>query len=269
MAGPDNQVAQQGFRRIPIRYLLPNLITLLALCSGVTAIRFAIEGKMELAVSAVILAAVLDAIDGRLARYLEGTSKFGAELDSLADFVNFGVVPSLLLYFWSLNSLSNLGWVVCLTLAIACALRLARFNVMLEDKSKPAWASNYFTGVPAPAGAALALAPIYLDFLDIIAATHDTAVYVAPYTFGIAALMVSRVPTFSGKSVTRIEREWVLPVLAVAALFIVALVSFPWETLSIAAAAYLLMIPLSIRSFLNNKRRDADADAVGEPKDSA
>ncbi len=259
----------QGFRRIPVRYLLPNLITLLALCSGVTAIRFGIEGKQEFAVAAIILALVLDAVDGRLARYLEGTSKFGAELDSLADFVNFGVVPSVLLYFWSLVHLKNLGWVVCLMLAIACALRLARFNVMLEDKSKPAWAANYFTGVPAPAGAALALAPFYLDFLGLIEPTPETAAIVAPYIFGVAVLMVSRVPTFSGKSVTRIEREWVIPVLAAAAMLVVALVSFPWETLSIATAIYLLMIPLSIRSYFNNKHRDAAALAAGAAKDIA
>lgn len=264
-AHPDPATGQ-SFRRIPVRYLLPNLITLLALCSGVTAIRFGIEGKIEFAVAAIILAIVLDAVDGRLARYLEGTSKFGAELDSLADFVNFGVVPSVLLYFWSLNHLKNIGWFVCLMLAIAGALRLARFNVMLEDKSKPAWASNYFTGVPVPAGAGLALAPFYLDFLGIIEPTRETAIYVAPYIFAVAALMVSRVPTFSGKSLTRIEREWVIPVLAAAALLVVALVSFPWETLSIAAILYILMIPVSIYRYLANKRHDLVA---GEVKDES
>ena len=142
------------FRPVPIRYLLPNIVTLIALCSGVTGIRFAFEGRFEIAVAAVILAIGLDAIDGRLARYLQGTSRFGAELDSLADFVNFGVAPALILYFWSLNTVRPVGWVICLMLAIACALRLARFNVMLEDPNKPAYAQNFFTGIPAPAGAA-------------------------------------------------------------------------------------------------------------------
>ena len=140
------------FQPVPIRYLLPNLITLLGLCSGVTAIRFAVEGRYEFAVGGVIFALVLDAMDGRLARYLQGTSRFGAELDSLADFVNFGVAPALMLYFWSLNTMKTLGWVICLMLAIACALRLARFNVALDDPNKPAWASAYFTGNASPSG---------------------------------------------------------------------------------------------------------------------
>ena len=155
-------VAQRRFRMVPVRYLLPNMITLLALCSGVTAIRFAFEGRYELAVGSVMLAVILDAVDGRLARLLKGTSRFGAELDSLADFVNFGVAPAILLYVWSLNSLHTLGWVIALVLAICCALRLARFNVALDDPNKPAWASRFFTGAPAPAGAGLALLPFYL-----------------------------------------------------------------------------------------------------------
>lgn len=261
MADNQNHAPPQRFQRIPIRYLLPNLITLLALCSGVTAIRLGIEGRFQLAVAAIILAIVLDAVDGRLARYLEGTSKFGAELDSLADFVNFGVAPAILLYFWSLNSLRTLGWVICLMLAIACALRLARFNVMLEDKTKPAWAGNYFSGVPAPAGAGLAMVPFYLGFLGIIFDGHQVAPYIAPFIVLIAVLMVSRVPTFSGKSMTRIEREWVLPALAMAAMVAVSLVSFPWETLLVIAAGYGAMIPVSIRSFLRLKRSDHVADA--------
>ena len=144
------------FKQVPIRFLVPNLITLLALCSGVTAIRLGVEGRYELAVGAVIVAIVLDAIDGRLARLLKGTSRFGAELDSLADFVNFGVAPAILIYMWSLNALKSLGWLVALCLAICCALRLARFNVAIDDPDKPAWMMNFFTGAPAPAGAGLA-----------------------------------------------------------------------------------------------------------------
>ncbi len=259
MADGENQPAAPRFQRIPIRYLLPNLITLLALCSGVTAIRLGIEGRYQLAIAAIILAIVLDAVDGRLARYLEGTSKFGAELDSLADFVNFGVAPALLLYVWSLNSLRAAGWVACLMLAIACALRLARFNVMLEDKSKPAWAGNFFSGVPAPAGAALAMVPFYLGFLGLIEDGHQIARFVAPYIVVIAVLMVSRVPTFSGKSFTRIEREWVLPALAFAAFVAISLVAFPWETLVVASTLYAAMIPVSIRSFLRH-RQSTDAN---------
>ena len=145
---------QPRFRMVPVRYLVPNIITLLALCSGVTAIRFALEARYELAVASLMLAVVLDAVDGRLARLLKGTSRFGAELDSLADFVNFGVAPAILLYVWSLNALKTLGWVVALILAMSCALRLARFNVALDDPAKPVWAGQFFSGAPAPAGPA-------------------------------------------------------------------------------------------------------------------
>ena len=192
---------------------LPNLITLLALCSGVTAIRLGIEGRYELAVGAVIISIVLDALDGRLARFLKGTSRFGAELDSLADFVNFGVAPAILIYLWSLNDLRTKGWVVALILAVCCALRLARFNVALDDTEKPAWAASFFSGAPAPAGAGLALLPMYLGFLGFIDNGHTYSVLIAPYILAVALLMVSRVPTYSGKTTRpRIRRDQVLPI---------------------------------------------------------
>jgi len=240
---------QRRFRMVPVRFLLPNMITLLALCSGVTAIRFAFEGRYELAVGSVILAVILDAVDGRLARLLKGTSRFGAELDSLADFVNFGVAPAILLYVWSLNSLHTLGWVICLVLAICCALRLARFNVALDDPSKPAWANRFFTGAPAPAGAGLALLPFFLGFLGIIDEGHGWALLIGPYVVGVALLMVSRVPTFSGKHMGRIRGDMVLPVLGLAVLAVVILLSYPWEFLSVLSIAYLALIPVSVRSY--------------------
>lgn len=252
---PDGR--QRRFRMVPVRYLLPNMITLLALCSGVTAIRFAFEGRYELAVASVMLAVVLDAVDGRLARFLKGTSRFGAELDSLADFVNFGVAPAILLYVWSLNSLRTLGWVICLVLAICCALRLARFNVALDDPNKPAWASRFFTGAPAPAGAGLALLPFYLGFLGIIDEGHGWALLIGPYVVGVALLMVSRVPTFSGKHLGRIRGDMVLPVLGLAVLAVVMLIAYPWEFLSIVSVIYLGLIPVSMRA----QRRLAAADA--------
>jgi CDP-diacylglycerol---serine O-phosphatidyltransferase len=246
------------FKQVPVRYLLPNLITLLALCSGVTAIRLAIEGRFELAVGAIIISIVLDAVDGRLARFLKGTSRFGAELDSLADFVNFGVAPAILIYLWSLNDLKTKGWVVALVLAMCCALRLARFNVALDDANKPAWAGSFFSGAPAPAGAGLALAPMYVGFLGHVSDGHPYAIIIAPYTVVVAILMVSRVPTFSGKTMgSRVRRDLVLPILGCGALAIVCLISFPWETLSIIALIYLLMIPLSIRSYYAHKAKDA------------
>ncbi len=254
VAEPENR--QRGFRMVPVRYLLPNLITLLALCSGVTAIRLGIEGRYELAVAAVMLAVVLDAVDGRLARLLKGTSRFGAELDSLADFVNFGVTPALLLYVWSLNSLHTAGWVICLVLAICCALRLARFNVALDDPNKPAWANRFFTGAPAPAGAGLALLPMYLSFLGIIDDGHGWALLIGPYVILVALLMVSRIPTYSGKNLGPIRGDMVLPVLGLAVFAVVMMIAYPWEFLSVVSLGYLALIPFSMRSHRRHKRAE-------------
>ena len=253
------------FKQVPIRILVPNLVTLLALCSGVTAIRLGVEGRYELAVGAVILAIVLDAIDGRLARFLKGTSRFGAELDSLADFVNFGVAPAILIYLWSLNSLKSLGWLVALCLAICCALRLARFNVAIDDPDKPAWMMNFFTGAPAPAGAGLAMAPMYLGFLGLIPNGHDVAWLVLPYIAAVALLMVSRVPTYSAKTLgSRISRDLVLPLLGIAALIIVSLIAFTWEMLTAMSILYIALLPFGIRSYRRYKaeynRRSADVE---------
>lgn len=248
------------FKQVPVRYLLPNLITLLALCSGVTAIRLGIEGRYELAVGAVIISIVLDAIDGRLARFLKGTSRFGAELDSLADFVNFGVAPAILIYLWSLNDLRTKGWVVALILAVCCALRLARFNVALDDTEKPAWAASFFSGAPAPAGAGLALLPMYLGFLGFIDNGHAYSVLIAPYILAVALLMVSRVPTYSGKTTRpRIRRDLVLPILGAGALVIVCLIAFPWESLTLMALVYLALIPFSIRAYRGHKAAELKA----------
>jgi len=254
------------FKQVPIRILVPNLITLLALCSGVTAIRLGMEGRYELAVGAVILAIVLDAIDGRLARFLKGTSRFGAELDSLADFVNFGVAPAILIYLWSLNALKSLGWLVALCLAICCALRLARFNVAIDDPDKPAWMMNFFTGAPAPAGAGLAMAPMYLGFLGLIPDGHTVAWLVLPYIAAVALLMVSRVPTFSAKTLgSRISRDLVLPLLGVAALVIVSLIAFTWEMLTAMSVLYIALLPFGIRSYRRHKaefeKRSSEVEA--------
>jgi CDP-diacylglycerol---serine O-phosphatidyltransferase len=255
------------FRPVPVRYLLPNLVTLVALCSGVTAIRLAFEGRFEVAVAAIILAIFLDAVDGRLARYLQGTSRFGAELDSLADFVNFGVAPAIMIYMWSLIALKPMGWVVALMLAIACALRLARFNVALEDPNKPPYAHSYFAGVPAPAGAGLAMVPFYLGFVGVVENGREWAIYVGPWVVIVAVLMVSRVPTFSFKTVSRVPRELVLPILAGAALVIACLINFPWETLVAFGIIYMALIPWSAFKYLRQKKEHA-ASAV-PPTDAA
>src|SRR3954464_1176021 len=176
-------VKRRRFRPIPVRMLVPNLITLLALCAGLTAIRLAFEQRLEWAGAAIVFAAMLDGIDGRVARMLKGTSKFGAELDSLADFVNFGVAPALILYFWGLHELGNAGWIAAMVLAICAGLRLARFNVMVDDPNRPAWAGNFFVGMPAPGGAITVLLPLYLYFLGVLGTTRLSVVASATFIY--------------------------------------------------------------------------------------
>src|SRR5579862_4453031 len=210
-----SRLHQQRLRRIPVRTLVPNVITLLALCAGLTAIRMAFEDRYVLALAAIVFAAFLDAIDGRLARLLKGTSRFGAELDSLADFVNFGVAPALILYFWSLHDLESAGWIAAMVFAICAGLRLARFNVMIDDPDRPAWTSNFFVGMPAPAGAITVMLPIYVAFLGVPRSDFLTWITLG-YTLAVASLMVSRLPVFSGKRVgNRVPPEMVGPLIIV------------------------------------------------------
>src|SRR5215471_14568836 len=255
------------FRLIPVRTLLPNLITLLALCAGLTAIRLAVEDKLEWAVAAIVFAALLDGIDGRVARMLKGTSRFGAELDSLADFVNFGVAPALMLYFWGLHEMGNGGWIAAMVFAICTGLRLARFNVMADDPNKPAWAGNFFVGVPAPAGAITVLLPIYVYYLGM-----PRLAFVAPvtfvYTLAIAFLMVSRLPVFSGKRVgKRIAPEMVLPVFVGVVLFFALLISYPWPVLTIGTVVYLATLPLGWLSYREHQRQDAAVQAQSQAEE--
>jgi CDP-diacylglycerol---serine O-phosphatidyltransferase len=246
------ELRRRRFRPIPVRMLVPNVITLLAICAGLTAIRLSTEGRMELAVAAIVFAAVLDGIDGRVARMIKGQSKFGAELDSLADFVNFGVAPGLILYFWQLRELHDGGWIAAMVFAISGGLRLARFNVSIDDPNKPAFAASYFTGVPAPAGAVTALLPIYLAFLGVF---KPPAVVTALYTLLIAFLMVSRLPVFSGKSVRmRVPPELVLPVFVSVIFFIALLIVYPWHILSAGSVIFLLSLPLGWKSYRDQAR---------------
>jgi CDP-diacylglycerol--serine O-phosphatidyltransferase len=249
------QARRERFRAIPVRSLLPNMVTLLALCVGLTGIRLAFEGKLEMALGAIVFAAALDGIDGRLARLMKGQSKFGAELDSLADFMNFGCAPALFLYLWGLHELGNVGWIAAMVFAICAALRLARFNVMIDDPNKPAWAANFFTGVPAPAGALVALLPIYVNLLGLFKAPAGVVLL---YTLAIAALMVSRLPVFSGKRVgKRVPPEMVLPVFVVVVLFFALLIAYPWQVLSIGTVCYLAALPLGWLSYREYERKDA------------
>jgi CDP-diacylglycerol---serine O-phosphatidyltransferase len=255
---------RRRFRAIPVRTLVPNIITLLALCAGLTAIRLAAEGTLEWALYAIVFAAVLDGIDGRVARLLKGTSRFGAELDSLADFVNFGVAPALTLYFWSLHEFKSAGWIAAMVFAIAAGLRLARFNVMVDDPNRPVWAGNFFTGIPAPAGAITVLLPVYVNFLGLPRLSFLAPVTLV-YTLAIAFLMVSRLPVYSGKKLgTRVPPDMVLPAFIGIVLFFALLISYPWEVLTIGSLLYLLSLPFGWLSYRDYVRRDAEALAQGK-----
>lgn len=254
------EARRQRFRAIPVRTLLPNLITLLALCAGLTAIRLAFEGKLEWALAAIVFAAGLDGIDGRIARMIKGQSKFGAELDSLADFVNFGCTPGLILYLWGLNGAGNVGWIAAMVFAICGALRLARFNVMADDPSRPTWAGNFFTGVPAPAGALVVMLPIYIDLLGGPKANPTVTLL---YALAIAFLMVSQLPVISGKRVgKRVNPDMVLPGFVLVVLFFALLIAYPWWVLSIGTVVYLACLPLGWYSYREYARKDAEAAAA-------
>jgi CDP-diacylglycerol---serine O-phosphatidyltransferase len=256
---------RRRFRRIPVRILVPNVVTLLALCAGLTAIRMAFEDRYMLALAAVVFAAILDAVDGRLARLLKGTSRFGAELDSLSDFVNFGVAPALILYFWGLHDLKSAGWIAAMVFAICAGLRLARFNVMLDDPDRPVWASNFFVGVPAPAGAITVLLPIYASFLGLPRSGVVTWLTMI-YTLGIAALMVSRLPVFSGKRVgTRVMPELVGPVIVLVVLFFALLIAYPWELLTAGTLAFLASLPFGWMSYRGYERRSREGRVEAAP----
>ena len=244
-------------RSVPLRALVPNIVTLIGLCVGLTSIRMAIEGRFDIALAAIVIAALLDGVDGRMARLLKASSRFGAELDSLADFVNFGVAPALVLYLWGFSDAHSLGWIVVLMFALAAALRLARFNVALDSPDRPLWQSAFFIGIPVPAGAILVLLPLYLEALGV-----PKSVMVAPalsiYAIGIAGLMVSRVRSFSGKLIgRRIAREYIAPVVALAVALAAVLATYPYLTLAIGSLIYLGLIPVSVRQYQKAERESA------------
>lgn len=235
-------------RQLPVNSLIPNILTVLALCAGMSAIRFAMQEKWELAVAAIIIAGVLDGLDGRMARLLKGATKFGAELDSLSDFIAFGVAPALVVYMWSTEILGGVGWIAGLAYSTCCALRLARFNTALDNPDRPAWASYFFTGMAAPAGACMVLLPMAISF-QIESDFLRQPILMAVWLLLVAFMMISRIPTFSLKRV-RIRRDLVLPLLVVVGLVAAILFSYPWFVLSVVGVLYLASVPFSYRSQL-------------------
>ncbi len=251
-------------RGLPLRAVTPNAITALALCSGLSGVRFAIGGEWERAVAMIMVAGVLDGIDGRIARLLRGESRFGAELDSLSDAISFGVSPALILYLWSLSALPRAGWMASLVLAVFCALRLARFNAQIDETEQPHKSAGFLTGVPAPVGAGLALTPLFF-WLWTDEPLFASPWLVAPWTAFVAILMVSSVATFSWKSL-RLRRNIRFEALAGIVLLFAALVVAPWHTLSAISVIYLALLPFSIASYAKVRRLRASGGSVRGPE---
>ena len=242
---------KQISKLIPLSRLIPSIITLLALCMGVTAIRYAILGKMEMAATLILIAGFLDGIDGRVARLLNCSSDFGAQLDSLADMVNFGVSPAIIVYFWSLNTLPfGIGWGIVLFFIACAALRLARFNSQLDDEEAAIKSKNYFTGMPMPAAASMAILPMMLTFELVDHKFSPICIAIIMVTIGV--MMVSRVPTFSAKKV-EINRSLVPFIMLMIAAFFAFIILEPWVALPFVGAVYIITIPLSIISYYKNK----------------
>ena len=261
---------RRRFARIPLRFVLPNLVTLLGLCLGLTSIRFSLEGRFEMAALCIIAAAVLDGLDGRIARALDSTSRFGAELDSLADFLDFGVAPAVLLYVWGLQEIKSIGWLAAMVYSVACALRLARFNVAIDDPGKPAWAGKFFTGMPSPAGAIVVMLPLYLH-LSVFGLPQSRALvpFEIAYMLLIAFLMVSTIPHFSGKQLGRIPRELLALVMMGVVAALLLLFTFPMETLTAISLSYLALIPVSAARHRALVRQDQAAVAGEGEKPAA
>lgn len=251
--------------------MVPNLLTMIGLCAGLTSMRFALEGRFGAAAVAITVAAGIDGLDGRLARLLKATSRFGAEFDSLADFLCFGVAPAFTLYLWSLQRVGAFGYTPCLMFAVCMALRLARFNASLDGGPKPAYAYNFFTGVPAPAGAGLALFPLFLGLeaqslgWSWLLEVTQYPLFCALVLIGAALLLVSTLPVWSFKNF-KVPAEYVLPLLLGTGIFVAVLVADPWAALAAAGLIYVCMLPLSVRSFRRLRR---EAEGVGGDAEDA
>jgi len=259
--GVMGSAARRRLQSLSFNRIFPNILTLLALCAGLTAIRYGINAQWDKAAAAIVIAAMLDGVDGRVARMLRSASKFGAELDSLADAVSFGVAPAMLMYLWVMHDAGSIGWALCLLHAVCAVLRLARFNTMV-GQTLPAWAHNYFTGVPSPAGAGIAILPLII-WLYSGTGFFDSPVVAGAFLLTSSILMVSRVPVYSGKRM-RLKPQWVLPLMIVIGAFAAFLVTDPWATLSVVGAIYIISIPLSVLSFRRLEARARAESATAE-----
>ena len=249
------RLSKQKLTSLPFRKIAPNIVTMLALCAGVTSIRYSISADWAKAVLCIFAAAFFDVLDGRVARMLKGSTKFGAELDSLSDFVSFGVAPAILLFQWSLSSFPKFGWFFCLLMSIGMAMRLARFNMMLDEEPQPEYWHHFFVGVPAPAAAALAMMPVMISFdfpeLNWLVRSHA---FCATLLCLVTFLMVSRIPTISTKKM-KVPTYMFIPMMLVVALFATFIITQPWVTLGVMTICYALSIPFGVIIFLKEKQK--------------
>ena len=246
------------------RVILPNMLTLIGVCIGLTSIRFALDGKFEFAIIAIIFAALIDGLDGRIARLIKGTSKVGKELDSLTDMISFGVAPAFIMYFWKLNTLGRFGWLVCLIYVICVALRLARFNV--NSNQDPSWRDNFFEGVPSPAGGILVLTPLIISLTNFNFIQLNYDIIVPTFFIVTSLLLISKFPSYSFKKIV-IQRKATIFLLFGIVLFFGLLLIYPFNIIAISAIVYLLMLPISFFHYQKLKKQNQDKDSVEDDDD--
>ena len=238
------------------RVILPNMLTLIGVCIGLTSIRFALSGEFHLAIIAIIFAALFDGLDGRIARLIKGTSKVGKELDSLTDMISFGVAPAFIMYFWKLNTLGRFGWLVCLIYVICVALRLARFNV--NSNQEPSWRDNFFEGVPSPAGGILVLTPLIISLTNFNLIQLNYDIIVPAFFITTSLLLISKFPSYSFKKIV-IQRKTTIFLLFGIVLFFGLLLIYPFNIIAISAVIYLLMLPISFFHYQKLKKQNQDS----------
>ena len=246
------------------RVILPNMLTLIGVCIGLTSIRFALDGKFEFAIIAVIFAALIDGLDGRIARLIKGTSKVGKELDSLTDMISFGVAPAFIMYFWKLNTLGRFGWLVCLIYVICVALRLARFNV--NSNQDPSWRENFFEGVPSPAGGILVLTPLIISLTDFNYVQLNYDIIVPTFFIVTSLLLISKFPSYSFKKIV-IQRKTTIFLLFGIVLFFGLLLIYPFNIIAVSAVIYLLILPISFFHYQKLKKQNQDKDSIEDDDD--
>ncbi|MDC3142754.1 CDP-diacylglycerol--serine O-phosphatidyltransferase [Candidatus Pelagibacter sp.] len=242
-----------------VRMILPNMLTLIGVCIGLTSIRFSFNGQFDLAIIAIIFAALIDGLDGRIARLIKGTSKVGKELDSLTDMISFGVAPAFIMYFWTLSSLGRLGWLICLIYVICVALRLARFNI--NSNQEPSWRDNFFEGVPSPAGGILVLTPLVISMTNFDLIKIDNNIIASIFFIVTSLLLISKFPTYSFKKIV-IQRQTTIFLLFGIVLFFGFILIYPFVAISISAILYLLMFPISYFHYNKLKKQDADKTSI-------